>query len=171
MCSVGERERVRGECREQTGGQSWAMVTLKMGSNVLQCHIMYVFSSPCVYVYMCIRSGSLETGGSWLAGCRRAMFGRLPARLAEGRWCYRVVAKCGSWAGRQRERERESGEDCLLTGVLLTCYLALHSHTQPHCSSTWFLFTALLECNQLKVSQVLTLFITSAIEMAAEKRG
>lgn len=124
--------------------------------------------SPCVYVYMCICSGSLETGGSWLAGCRCAMFGQVPARLAERRWCYRVVAKCGSWADRQRERE--SGEDCLLTGVLLTCYLALHSHTQPHCSSTQFLFTALLECNQLKVSQVLTLFITSAIEMAAEKK-
>lgn len=96
------RERAGREHRELT------LTTLKMGSNVLRCHIMYVFffSSPCVYVYMCIRSGSLETGGSWLAGCRRAMFGRVPARLAEGRWCCRVVAKCGRWADRQTDRQR-----------------------------------------------------------------
>ena len=84
----------------------------------------------CLRVHVCVRSSSLETGGSWLGGCSSVMFGRVPVQQRGWRTGGDVPelwVSVGAW-----QRQTESGEDCLLTGVLLTCYLALHSHTQQH---------------------------------------
>lgn len=110
-----------------------------------------------VFFFSCFFSSSLETG-SWLAGCSSEMFGQVPVRQRSWRTegdvpeLWEPSRQTGRQTdGERKKRQSESGEDCLLTGVLLTCYLALHSHTQQHWYSSPLLFTASLECNQLKV--------------------
>lgn len=136
-------------------------------------HVCLVFFPPHVFMFTCVfvaaprRREGVGSPGADVRCLVKCQQGWRRGGDATELW----LSVGAEQTHRERGREwREGGEDCLLTGVLLTCYLALHSHTQPHRSRTQFLFTALLECNQLKVSQVLTLFITSATEMAAEKK-
>ena len=59
---------------------------------------------------MCVCSSSLETSGSWLAGCSSVMFGRVPARHRAWRTGGDVPElrlSVGAEQQTKRERERE----------------------------------------------------------------
>lgn len=87
-----------------------------------------------VFMCVCVSSSSPEKSGSMLAEHSPMMFGWVPVEAGEQAAMFlrcEWVWEPSRQTGRQYEQE-ESGEDCLLTGVLLICYLVLDSYPQQH---------------------------------------
>ncbi len=63
------------------GGPDQGDVTPLLGKIKLMFFFFFLFfTAMCLRVHVCVCSSSLETGGSWLAGCSSEMFGQVPVR-------------------------------------------------------------------------------------------